>query len=271
MAIPHGVQPPWRLSGRGLNVRRGGQPVLRGVSIDYSNGEVLSIIGPNGAGKTTLLLTLLGLMAPESGTLTLSQVESRSGVPLHALSSRVRASLAAYVPQSLDAIPGFTVYETVATGRYPHVSAFRALADDDHAAIQLALDLCGLLPLANRSLQSLSGGERQKALLAAAFAQDAQAVFLDEPTTALDPVYQMELVRLLGEWRARGRGIVIVSHDLNLPLRIDGRVVALRAGEVVDEGAASDVLRPEKLRKVFGAEFEQVLTSTGRPAILPRG
>ena len=271
MAIPNGICPPWRLSARGLNVCRGGRRVLRGVSVDFSNGEIVSIIGPNGAGKTTLLLAMLGLITPESGELSLHHPGKPDGEPLASISGRTRASLAAYVPQALLAMPAFSVRETVATGRYPHVSAFRALDAADQAVIDQMMQVCGLAHLADRSLQELSGGERQKTLLAAAFAQDAQAVFLDEPTTALDPAYQVELVRLLADWHAQGRGILIVSHDLNLPLRLGGRVVALRDGGVAADGPAADVLQPDRLRVIFGAEFEQVLTRAGRPAILPAG
>lgn len=266
MSIPRAIPAPWRLVVRDLHVRRAGRPVLRGVSLDFSSADVLSIIGPNGAGKTTLLLTLLGLIPPDAGQMT---VEWQSGsASLASLTTRQRAGLAAYVPQSLTHVPDFSVYEAVATGRYPHVAAFRALNASDHAAVAGALERCALTDLAQRDLQSLSGGERQKTLLAAALAQDAQTIFLDEPTTALDPAYQVELTRWLHDWHASGRGALLVSHDLNLPLRLGGRVLALRDGVVAADGLASEVLTPERLRPVFGVEFDRLTLPGGGSVVV---
>lgn len=253
----------WRLAATGLVVRRGGRTVLDGVSLTIAAGDCVSIVGPNGSGKTTLLLTLLGLLAPAEGTVCLN------GGDLRRLATRARGRFAGYVPQLQEAAPAFRVYDVVAGGRYPYTAGLGRLTPADRAAIGRALDRCGLGPLADRRFDTLSGGERQKTLIAAAMAQEPQVLFLDEPNTALDPAYQIELVRILRGWQAAGHSLVLVSHDLQLPAALGGRVVALRDGRVAAEGPAGDVLRPDVLAGVYGAEFAEVRTTGGMALVLP--
>ncbi|RMF72022.1 MAG: ABC transporter ATP-binding protein [Planctomycetota bacterium] len=251
------------VSCRRLSVRRGQRIVVRYASLDIRSGETVSLIGPNGAGKTTLMLALLGVLPPADGG-----VQS-GGRDLGSLPSRTRGKLASYVPQTLERIPEFSVYDVVATGRFPHVRPLSPLSSEDHAAIEAALEICGIHSLAHRPLNELSGGERQKTLIAAAIAQDARAMFLDEPSTALDPAYQIELVRMLRAWRSRGRAIVMVSHDLHLPATLGGRVIALRDGEVVADDAAERVLTPSRLEAIYGARFEIARTPDGEQFVVP--
>lgn len=253
----------WVLEADGVSVRRGGRELLADVALRVNAGECLSIIGPNGAGKSTLLLTLLGLLAPTAGRLMLT------GRALHAWPPRVRGRWAAYVPQTLELLPAYTVYDVVAAGRYPHVGAWRAWSADDAAAIDAALGLCGLRELAARRWDQISGGERQKTLLAAALAQAPRLLLLDEPTASLDPAYQVELVRALAAWHAGGGALIVVSHDLQLPAALGGRVVALCAGRVVADGPAEQVLEPESLGRVYGAQFAWVVTADGRRVAQP--
>jgi len=245
-------------------LRRGANVVLHDVTLELRADECVSLIGPNGAGKTSLLLVLLGLLRPAAGRVRLD------GHDLHRLPARQRGCFAAYVPQRADQLPAFTIYEIVAAARYPHVSPVRPLSDGDHRVVAGALARCGLESLARRPINSVSGGERQKALLAAAIAQDAQMMFLDEPTTALDPAYQLELAGLLRAWHAVGRGLVVVSHDLQLPAVLGGRVAALRAGRIVADGPAAEVLRADRLGEVYGAAFETLATSDGRHIVTPK-
>ncbi|MGE0480293.1 MAG: ABC transporter ATP-binding protein [Phycisphaerae bacterium] len=253
----------WRLEARGLSVRRGARRVLHDVSLAIAAGERVSFIGPNGSGKTTLMLSLLGLLKPAAGGVWLD------GRAFHRLAAAVRGRFAAYVPQFVDRLPAFRVIDVVATGRFPHVSPLRPLSLDDRRIVADVLEQCGLTALAERPIHSISGGERQKALLAAALAQDARALFLDEPTTALDPAYQVELVRLLRAWHARGRAVVLVSHDLQLPAALGGRVVALREGRAVADGLAEALLRPEQLAPIYGTKFERAETTGGRVLCVP--
>lgn len=253
----------WSLACENVALLRGRREVLRDVSLAIRCDECLTLIGPNGAGKTSLLLALLGILAPSRGRITLA------GRDLRGLDARRRGRLLAYVPQSLDQLPGFTVYDVVAAGRFPHVAALRPLSDEDHAAVRGALERCGLASLAGRPIRALSGGERQKALVAAALAQDARMMLLDEPTTSLDPAVQVELLALLREWRAGGRGLVVVSHDLQLPAALGGRVVAIRDGRLVGDGPAGEVLAVGSLRALFDTEFDELVSPSGRTALLP--
>jgi len=261
----HGPAPgDARVECRSMSVRRGDRVVLRDITFTLCAGECLTLIGPNGSGKTTLLLAMLGLLRPAAGLVCLN------GLPAHRLAARRRGRFAAYVPQLVERIPAFRVYDVVAGGRYPHVSPLQPLSESDRTAISQALDQCGLTTLAEREINAISAGERQKALIAAALAQDAEFLFLDEPNTALDPAYQVELVGLLRSWHARGRGLVLISHELNLPLAVGGHVVALREGRIVADGPAAEILQPQTLAAVYHTTFEVATTPGGRRFVLPR-
>lgn len=252
------------LLGENLVVYRGGRPVLHGINLSLRTDEAVALIGPNGVGKTSLLLALQGLLPLAAGHVRLD------GRDVHAMPPRRRAMFAAYAPQSLERIADLTVSEVVAGGRYSHRSLLAAPSQADRAAVQEALERCGLTRLADRSLRRVSAGERQKALLAAALAQDAQTLFLDEPTAALDPAYQIELVQILRDWRARGRGVVAVSHDLHFPAAVAQRVIALKDGRIAADGPCAAVLSPTTLEAVFGAEFETFRGAGNNPVVLPR-
>jgi iron complex transport system ATP-binding protein len=233
------------------------------VSLELSAGACVTLIGPNGAGKTTLLLTLMGLIAPVEGRVLID------GVDLRTLSARQRGRLAAYVPQSHDHAPGFRVLDVVAAGRFPHLSPMRPLSHEDEGVIAAALAQCGVTALAERPYDQLSGGERQKTLIAAALAQQPRVLLLDEPMHGLDPAFQIELVGLLREARERGQGPILVSHDLNLPAALGGRVVALRAGRVVANGPAAEVLDAQRLSEIYGAAFHVAPGPNGRVLVTP--
>jgi iron complex transport system ATP-binding protein len=240
------VTDSWQVECTGLVVRRGPWVVLSDITTHVGSAECVSLVGPNGSGKTTLLLALAGLLPPAAGSIRVR------GADLGSYSAPERARLFAYVPQTLERMPAFHVRAVVAGGRYAHVARLQSLSRADEAAVQNALACCDLEALADRPFDALSGGERQKTLIAAAIAQDAQMLFLDEPSTALDPAYQLELVRILRGWRDAGRGLLLVSHDLQLPAALGGRVIALRAGQIVADGPAQQVLARETLGAVYG-------------------
>ena len=257
-------QADWRLECVGLSVSRGGRRVLADVTVALRPGECVSVVGPNGSGMTTLMLALLGLLPPSAGAVRWD------GRDPARLSARQRGRFVAYVPQNVDHVPPFRVWDVVADGRFPYLAWLGRCAPADDEAVRGALALCGLTELAERPFHALSGGERRKALLAAAIAQDAPLLFLDEPNTALDPGYQIELLRILGDWLRGGRGLLVISHDLELPAVLGGRVVALRTGRVVADGPAAEVLTPEALMRVYAAPFETVTAADGRRLVLPR-
>ncbi len=251
------------LEARGLSVRLSGRAVLSDVDLVVEPGACVTIIGPNGAGKTTLLRALLGLQPLDGGSVTCA------GQSLSSLGARARGRFAAYVPQSLPGDPPVSVRQAVELGRFPHQGPFQAAGVADRAAVDAALEACGLTELAERPMGCLSGGERQRTLLAAAFAQAPRVLFLDEPTTGLDPGYQLELVGLLRGWRRQGGTLVLVSHDLHLPGALGGRLVALRAGRVAADAPVVELLRAERLGEIYGAPLEVAALGPARTAVIP--
>jgi len=261
-ALP-GPEPRWRVLCERLSVERGGFRVLEDISLTFYPGEACVIIGPNGAGKTTLLLTLLGILKPTRGAVRFNKTD------VCALPGRARGRYAAYVPQTVERLPAYTVYDVVASGRFPHANPLAALSAADRRAIDDAMRRADLAAIALRPISAVSGGERQKALIAAAMAQDAEVMFLDEPTTALDPGRQIELVALLRGVCERGHGPIVVSHDLQLPAVLGGRVIALSEGRVVADGPAAEVLRPDVLGPIYRAPFSMAVTAQGRAFVTP--
>jgi len=251
-----------RIEARDLCVRRGGRLVLRDVSLRIEGGQSVAVVGPNGAGKTTLLLALLGLLPAESGRIEID------GEPIERLSRRRIARQIAYVPQIYGGFLGFRVRDIIETGRYAHRDPLEAMQAADRSAIETAIDRCDIRDLLDRTADTLSGGERQKVWVAAALAQESPALLLDEPANSLDPRHQAELIRLLRDLVRAGKTLVVVCHDVNLPVMLDARVVAMNQGRVAFDGPAEEFLAAEKLREVFETEFIRLRDArTGRAVV----
>ena len=245
-----------------------GVRALDRLDLDVQEGEVLAVLGPNGAGKSTLLKLLAGLLAPQEGSV---RVEGRE---LGALAPRERARCLAVVPQSLSALPEVTVEAFVGYGRYAHRGLFGGPRAEDRAAVARALEAADVTQLAARPLAELSGGQRQRALIARALAQEARTLLVDEPTNALDPEHQLRVFDLLADLAAEGHAIVVVTHELNLASQFSDRALLLHGGERVALGAIEDVLRPEVLEPVYGADLcfgtlPSARAGAERPFVLP--
>jgi iron complex transport system ATP-binding protein len=233
------------MSVRGMRVRRGARAVLDGVDLTVEPGEVVGLIGPNGAGKTTLLRAALGLM-PAEGERTLG------GAPVSGLTQAERARRVAYLPQARDVAWALSVARIVALGRLPHRAASAAAGPADHAAVSAAMARMDVAPLAERSAQTLSGGELARVLIARALAQETPLLLADEPTAGLDPAHQIGAMQAFATLAAEGRSVVVSLHDLGLAARWCTRLVLLSGGRVAAEGTAADVLSPERLDSVYG-------------------
>jgi iron complex transport system ATP-binding protein len=193
-----------------LSFSIGEKAILRGVSLGVETGEFISIIGPNGAGKSTLLKCLVRVNRGWSGTVRLK------GRGLGEYSQRELARVMSYVPQARDGAMPFTVLEFVLMGRYPYLGPFSVIDAADEAAALEVLEMVGMKDFARRAMRTLSGGERQKALIAGALSQGAEIMLLDEPTTFLDPRHEHEIINILGRInRDHGVTIVSVTHDIN--------------------------------------------------------
>ena len=195
------------------------------------------------------------------------------GKSVHDMRSVDVAKVLALLPQSPVAPDGITVTDLVGRGRYPHQGWFRKWSEADDDAVVEALEATGTADLADRNISALSGGQRQRVWVAMALAQQTDLLLLDEPTTFLDINHQVELLDLLTDLnRHAGTTIVIVLHDLNLAFRYADRIVAMKDGSIVAEGAPTDVVTAEVITEVYGLDCEVVPDPvSGTPMVVPRG
>jgi iron complex transport system ATP-binding protein len=231
---------------RGLSVELDQRPIVTDVALDVPAGGWLCVIGANGAGKTTLVHAIAGLLQ-HTGEVSLW------GRPIRSLKRRERARRIAVVPQ-LPAIPdGITVEQYVLLGRTPHLGFLAADGPRDHAAVAAALDRLDLPWAAGRRLETLSGGELRRVVLARALAQEAPLLVLDEPTTGLDLGQQLRVLELVDQLR-RTEGLTVLStmHDLTLAGRFAHRFALLSAGRLVAHGDRADVLAPHVIAEHYG-------------------
>ncbi|OQO93612.1 histidinol phosphatase [Saccharomonospora piscinae] len=225
--------------------------VLDGVRVTAERGQVVGLIGPNGSGKTTLLRTLYAALTPRAGLVSLD--DSPLGtVPQRELARR----LAVVVQEGSGELP-LTVAETVLLGRSPHLGTFQRHSLQDYRIAAAALSRVGVRDLADRVFAGLSGGEKQRVLIARALAQQADHLLLDEPTNHLDIRYQHEILQLV---RTLDVTTVVVLHDLNLAARYCDEVVLLDHGAVQATGTPATVLCPEVLEPVYGIGVRRVST-----------
>lgn len=256
-----------------------GAPILRGVSLAIPAGGLVGILGPNGSGKTTLLKVLAGTLRPSRGQVTIDGVDLVR-TPRAALARRL-----AVVPQETHVAFDYSVIEVVLMGRYPHLGAFEIEGPHDFAIAREALDATGTLAFQDRTFATLSGGEKQRVIIAAALAQIGATragggagrspgdsiLLLDEPTAALDLAYQIELALLLRGLQQRlPITIVISTHDLNFAAALCRTLVLLKSGEVLAAGATPDVLTVDNVRALYGVHADiQRHAPSGRLVIVP--
>lgn len=229
-----------------LVVDYGDEPVLEGISLSVEKGELVGLVGPNGAGKTTLIRTLLGAIEPSEGTARIA------GDPVHSLSSREASQRLAAVPQSTRLNFSFTVREVVEMGRHPQRP--RVGADTNKDLIDAALERTDVASLADRAIDEVSGGERQRVLIARALAQDTPALAVDEPTASLDINHQIRTLGLIEQLAAEGRAILAAIHDLTLAARFCDRLILLEGGAVVADGPPATVLQSDLLSEIFDTQ-----------------
>jgi iron complex transport system ATP-binding protein len=243
-------------------------PILRDVSVRILAGETWSILGPNGAGKSTLLKCLVRICKGWKGRVELF------GRTLEAYSQRELARRIAYVPQAGgDQRYPFTVRELVRMGRYPFSGPFGSSHPGDETAIERALTRVGCVRFAHRTLDTLSGGERQKVLIAAALAQGGDVLLLDEPTAFLDYRHQAEVTAILRVLNHEsGATIVTVTHDVNAAIVMGGNALALRDGHVAYCGPTSGLNREGCLNGIFDTAFRFLDDPvTGLRLVAPQG
>lgn len=246
-----------------LAVDLGRRRALEDVTLDLHRGRVTAILGPNGAGKTSLLRAIAGLVTASAGQVMLD------GSALAALTLQARARRIGYLPQNGQPAWALTVRELVALGRLPHRSAFAALSPADADAIDAAMTATDIAHLADRTVDTLSGGEKARAKFARVLAAETDWILADEPLANLDPPHQQDVLRLMRTAADAGKGVIVVLHQLDAAARVADDVLVLRDGRTLAFGPSPAVLTPETLEAAFDMPMD-VFDHQGRIAILPR-
>ncbi|MCR4818553.1 MAG: ABC transporter ATP-binding protein [Fretibacterium sp.] len=223
----------------------GEREIVNGVSLTVGDGEFVGIIGPNGSGKSSLLRCVYRMNKPRCG------IAFIDGEDVWKMSVKDVARRSAAVPQEMPGQFDFTVREIAAMGRYPHKGTMERDNEEDKRLTGQALERVGMAEYAERNFNSLSGGEKQRTLIARAIAQNTQLLILDEPTNHLDIYYQLEVMDLI---KGLHTSSLIVMHDLNLAARYCDRLYVMKDGKVFAHGTPQDVLTPELIRDVYHVE-----------------
>jgi iron complex transport system ATP-binding protein len=220
--------------------------LLQNVSTTIARGSLTGLLGPNGCGKTTLLKLMSGVIAPQRGSLSLNSRD------LAAIPRRELARHIAVVPQETHPAFDYSAMEMVLMGRHPHLGPFSLEGPEDFDIAREAMAATGTEHLAQRPYMTLSGGEKQRVVIAGALAQTPEVLLLDEPTASLDLGYQLEVATLLSRLnRERGVTMVLATHDLNLAASLCDNLVMMRGGRVLAQGATRDVLTAPMIRQLY--------------------
>jgi iron complex transport system ATP-binding protein len=230
-----------------LSFAAGGRKVLGPLTLALAPSRIYGLVGANGSGKSTLVKLMARQQRPHSGTIRLL------GQPIETFGDRDFARHVAYMPQFTPPAESMTVRELAGLGRFPWHGALGRFGRLDHEKVEEALAQTALERLADRLVDSLSGGERQRAWLAMMLAQDTRCLLLDEPTSALDIAHEVQMLALVRELsRARGIGVLVVLHDVNMAARYCDEIIALRTGQLVARGAPEEILDRDVLDRIYG-------------------
>lgn len=241
--------------------------IVNTINLTIPSKKISVIIGANACGKSTLLKTIARLISPYEGTITLDEK------CVHNMPQKHLAKQLGILPQSPIVPEGITVFDLVSRGRFPHQTFFKGLCQTDLEAIHEAMEIMGIVEIANQSVDELSGGQRQRVWIAMALAQQTDYLLLDEPTTFLDIAYQVEILDLLTDLnRKRGTTIVMVLHDINLSARYADHIFAMQGGQLIAQGRPCDIINEDLIHKVFDLSCTVIndpISST--PFIVPKG
>ena len=250
------------IEARGVTARFGRATILEAVNVTIRPGQMIGLIGPNGSGKTTLLRMLAGLRATEGGLVLYD------GRPVKEIGLRELARNIAYLAQSANVHWHMQVESVIELGRLPHRRVLHGLTAADREAVERAIAACDVAAFRTRTMSEVSGGERLRILLARALAVDAELLLADEPIAALDPRHQLDVMELLRQTARRGRGVVVVLHDLALAGRFCDRLLLLADRSIVADGAPSEVLTDLNIERAYGVAVVRG-EHCGVPYLLP--
>lgn len=228
-----------------------GDFVFGPVAGEAAAGRFIALVGPNGAGKSTLLNLIGGVTSPDSGSVTVFGRSPGKWKP------RERGRLMAFLSQDPERPFGFSVSEYVALGRFPSTGPFRAVGNGDREVVEREIRTWGLEELAHRPVTTLSGGEFQRVRLARSLCQEPGLLLMDEPGNHLDLSSRMGILERLRTDAAEGRCILAVLHDVNDALLYADEVWLMNDGRVIETGIPSEILRPERLNRIYGLELQE--------------
>lgn len=241
-------------------------PVLRDVNIELKAGEFYGILGPNGAGKTSIVRQILRLQAYSEGSVLMDEKNIRS------ISRKEIALNLSFLPQDIQKDVDFTAYDVVAMGREPHRKPFSPLNGEDKKIIEEAMEFTNCLHLKDKSIAFMSGGERQRVMIARTIAQDTPWIILDEPVSNLDVRHQADLMVVLERLRKeKGKTVIAILHDLNLAATFCTRIILMKKGQIYKEGTKEEVLTEKNLSEVYELSFD--FLDSGKadiPYIMPK-
>ena len=235
------------------------------INLSLGRGQMTAIIGPNGSGKSTLIKITAGITKPISGQVLLA------GSNIFKLSRKKIALTLGYLPQCSSGFYNYRVYDIVAMGRFAHLKGLGFLDTADHDHILAAMSLTETLQYRDRHFNQLSGGEKQRVLLASVLAQQPQVLLLDEPTTNLDLHHQIAFFKLLKKLTVDGLSILVITHQLNLASAFSSSVILLGSGRVYKSGSVEDVITSSVLGCLYPDNlFISRHPLSGKPVILPQ-
>ena len=240
-----------RVNGNALKIGYDEKIIVENFDIEIKKGEITTIIGPNGCGKSTVLKAISRIIKCKSGVVTID------GTDIFKMSTKDIAKKIAILPQMHKAPPDFTVKELVSYGRMPHQRWYKSIEDSDKEIVDWAMEATGIFKFANRSVNSLSGGEKQRAWIAMTLAQKPEILFLDEPTTYLDISHQLEVMNLVKRLnKEMGIGVVMVLHDITQALETSDNIIVIKDGEKYAQGTPSKIITSELLKNVYNVDSE---------------
>ena len=235
---------------KNLNIGYGAKQIVQNVNTTLCEGDLVGIIGCNGAGKSTLLKSIRGLLPLQSGEVLYY------GKKIQDYKEKELALMVAYLQQQISISFGYTCLEMVLAGRYPHKKWWQEEDATDEELAKSCLEYTGTLDLADRQFNELSGGQKQRVLVAKILAQQTPIIFLDEPTTGLDMVYQEEIFRFARALAEKGRTVLMVVHELNLAAKYCSKVLLLGRKTILAQGSPKDVFTEENLSEAYHCQIK---------------
>ncbi|EGN63017.1 hemin transport system ATP-binding protein HmuV [Fusobacterium animalis 11_3_2] len=248
-----------------LNYSYGKKEVLKELSLDIDENKLTGIIGPNGCGKSTLAKNIIKYINGKFESFKIMDTDIRE------LSHKKIAQLISYIPQKSTIISNISVFDYVLLGRFPLLkNSWDNYSEKDYEIVENNINLLNIKELKDRNVETLSGGELQKALLARALAQEAKILLLDEPTSALDLNNAVEFMKILKNISIKKEmSVIIIIHDLNLASLFCDSLIILKDGKFIEKGSPKEVINEKNIKSVYNLDCKVCYNENDKPYIIP--